>query len=574
MSFRNDFFDIVGTSNSIIPMTRAESAILNTMDRGLSANHAELGMVRDAVNSGFMNAVERLAEDGAENSRILADEIEMTRQAILETARETVWAIEQAGLYLGARVAEVRWAVEKNTQISQNILDSLWKTHSIESRQYFEEGVQCYETGERELARECFDMAAKACRTNGFAYQYLGFLAVHNGDQDQAIRNFELAAKFLTSDHHKASAHYYLCRAWHAAGDQKASLEHIQAAVGLAPDDLPYHFELVHAQIRAGLTQDALQNLRELISRDIRYWTAAMIDRSLDPIRNEIELLLEQMREETKKAASRILDHFAESVRIIESLPRPDFRSPVHLAPSFDSLTPKRTVFEYQKVIQTIPAKHCAEIEKAMSDYESWLSRVSGQRSNLAARNRAAVDVIRDQIRILTEQAQAVDEHLSHQLGQVESAYKLGKEGGYGCAFGCLGLLAVLGALGFAGVWLILVMNGGPVGTPYTDSTPLHSALLVLPFLLLIGLRRAAFQLRKSGLRAGANSKKSEIQSMIESAETGARRAAAEGAELLKPSEVELGRVSSLCSESLVRLRERLEIARADERLRLGSIPT
>ena len=56
--------------------------------------------------------------------------------------------------------------------------------------------MKCYETSENEFARERFNRALDANRTNYFAYQYLGFIAVNADDSKEAIKNFDQARKF------------------------------------------------------------------------------------------------------------------------------------------------------------------------------------------------------------------------------------------------------------------------------------------------------------------------------------------------------------------------------------------
>ncbi|HZL53539.1 MAG TPA: hypothetical protein VFC37_21600 [Terracidiphilus sp.] len=439
-------------------MSSRDSVFLNTNDRGLTALHREMGRVREEIESGFSEAVNRYREASDDASQIIANEIayqaEQDRRVALEISSEINRTIDEARVYLGAQITELRWAIERNTQVTQEVLDSLWKTHWIDSRQFFDEGVQCYESGEREFARERFQKATEACRTNGFAYQYLGFLSVHDDDQAQSLRYFELATKFAPNDHHKAIAHYHLARAFHAAGNEVESLDHIRLAVELAPKDLVYQFELVRALMRTGSAQEAIRQLRKLISLDLRYWTAAAIDKSLDPMRVEITDLLSQMREEERVPARNLLSLFAQTIRVAESLPEIssfEIRSASKLKTSIESTFAKGTIFAYREVVGTVSATHEKFIETVVGPYKKRISASQQALADLAASNRARVDAIQAEIPRLIGQA----EQVSNGLRQLEAQAKQesrSTDGGNGLALGCGGCLTVLGLFIFGGI--------------------------------------------------------------------------------------------------------------------------
>ena len=68
----------------------------------------------------------------------------------------------------------------KCLKMSQNILQVLLNALDNKSRQYWEQGVKCYESSEYEMAKERFNCAVVENRTNYFACQYLGFISVHD----------------------------------------------------------------------------------------------------------------------------------------------------------------------------------------------------------------------------------------------------------------------------------------------------------------------------------------------------------------------------------------------------------
>ena len=188
------------------------------------------------------------------------------------------------------------------------------------SRQYWEQGVRCYETSEYDIAQERFNRALDANRTNYFAYQYLGFIAVHEEKSSEALKNFELARKFAESGYHRALALSHLARGHHAAGDLPHALRSAIAATEAAPDHAKFWYECVVFHVRGSNAEDAIQCLRRAISRDWTYWSISISDSNLDPIRQRVEQLLEQMREEQRLIARQTLDSLGSTMRILQGM--------------------------------------------------------------------------------------------------------------------------------------------------------------------------------------------------------------------------------------------------------------
>ena len=571
MSFRSDFFDIARSANPALPMGSRESVLLNTIDRGLTAQHREMGFIRQEIESSFSEAADRYAEASDDASQTIANEIayqaEQNREAALEAAREISWSIDQARVYLGAQITEVRWAVERNTQATQNVLDSLWKTHWIDSRQFFDEGVQCYESAEREFARERFQKATEACRTNVFAYQYLGFLSVHDDNQAQALRYFELAAKFAPNDHHKAIAHYHLSRAWHASGNEAASLDHISLAVALAPGDLPYQFELVRALMRAGLKQDAIRELRKLILADLKYWTAAATDRSLDPMRAEVTGLLGELREEERGRANKLSEDCWETIRVVESLPESlplVFRSASvgELKQDVKSLFDKGTIFAYRGIIAIVSDFHRPFIENAIGRYKSWISDSQESLAKLLADSQASANRFRDERQRLIDQIEGVKSILSQQESWLKEQFK-SKEHGYGFALGCTGCLGILGLFIYGGILIEYFAIKRGTGLPDT----LGKLLIYLPLIVILPImvtgRWISFLGRRRGLRLEARAKEEDFESKVRASEEAALEAKRQAVEELEQKAAEFNRLRSIYQNNIALLERRLKIATA-----------
>lgn len=449
------------------------------------------------------------------------------------------------------------------------MLESLWKTHWIDSRQFFDEGIHFYESAEWEFARELFQKAIDACRTNGFAYQYLGFLSVHGDDQAQALRYFELAAKCAPNDHHKAIAQHHLSRAWHASGNETAALDHIRLAIALAPEDLPYRLELVRALMRAGLKQDAIRELRWLILTELKYWTAAAIDRTLDPMREDVTELLRQLRDEARAMAEKILAEFRETVRLIDSFPQPlpfvfsrtrNWQRSVE--ESMKSMRAKETIFEYRIIIGTIPNSHRALIEEILGGYRRWISDSQQKLADSASSNRADVAAIRAQIPQLTRDSQQVASDLSAQEAQILREKKE-KGDGYSLALGCTGCLAVPGILIWSGILLEFFAIKRSTGVMDTVGKLILFCPLVSLLPILIAGRSVTFHAKRRSMITAAHEKQLEIGSKMETVEPAAREAEQRNTELLQSRESEFNALRAIYQNTIEVLEQRLAIAKS-----------
>lgn len=550
MSFRNNFFDSVQTLSPLDPLSFKDAALIGTVDRGLSANLNQL----ELMNATFLEAATQYREAADEASQSAAAEIvfqgEMNRIAILEAAGGIQTSIEKLGAYLGAGISELRWALEENTAVTQSILNSLWESHSIDSKQSFNEGVRCYECDERELARECFLKAVEACRTNGFAYQYLGFLAVHDDNQPQALRNFELAAKFAPNKHHKAIAHYHLARALHAADDKAGALTQIRRAVSLAPQNSVYRFELVHALMRVNSVPEAIQELRNLIAADLKYWTAAYIDRTLDPMRKDITALLNEMREEEKRQAQRVLADFLQSIRMVESLPEPlqfEYHPSSEWQAKMAVLFAQKTVFAYREVCTQVSECHLPFLGMVVSVYRRGIADAGESIAPLIAAKKKGIDEIRARISSLNEQKANASYSFICERDKINDAYK-STDKGKGCVAGCTGLMAIFGLL----VWSGIVLS-------HAD---LRLLLVYAPLVLLYPAWKVAVKLvhlgRMGNLQREKKSTDSKLTLKIELLESAASKAEKEANFEVALAETELQRIVAIYKAHLDKIEKRL----------------
>ena len=314
MGFQDEFF-FTGNSYAQLLLERPVAA-------GFKAERQQLTKLRKSLKSSYEAAANRMAhsqaESGPELSRELAFQADrigreislgsaQITDAIARGSADVVASIQRVCDYLGGELAEVRWAVERHTQVTEQFLQVL--LHSLDncSRQYLEQGVKCYEAGEIDLAKERFSKALEANRTNYFAYQYLGFLAVAQERPDETIRNFALAQKFAEKAYHQALALSHLARARRAIGQAEKAITLCREATAISPDTPKFWYELASHCAHLRREDDMANALQGAIERDWNYWAVVNTDSGFDATRLCVNTLLGQMRiREADKAKSQI----------------------------------------------------------------------------------------------------------------------------------------------------------------------------------------------------------------------------------------------------------------------------
>lgn len=288
-------------------------------------NRERLRELQTAVKSTFDQGIDRLEQSQMEASVALQGELayqsDLLRQQLAQGSSEVVGAIEHQTFevvssiqrlsdYLGGELCEVRWAIERHHQTSQAILRVLLDSLSNESKQYFEQGIRCYDNSEHEMAKERFNKALESDLTNYFAYQYLGFIGVADGQPDDAIRNFDLARKFANNNYHRALALSHLARSYQAIKDLSKAVELSNEAAKTHPDTAKFWYESAAYSARLRLGDLAVLSLEKAISKDRTYWAIVTVDSDFDLIRQDVVELQNTLREAAKNGARRAIDDF------------------------------------------------------------------------------------------------------------------------------------------------------------------------------------------------------------------------------------------------------------------------
>jgi tetratricopeptide (TPR) repeat protein len=354
------------------PRTRtfAQWSLERTVDRGFRANRDQLKSLTQNIRSSFDAGVDRLAEVQARSTEVLKREIQQQTDSLIEAlesgSSDIVGAIQAASDYLGGELSEIHWAIERHSEVSARILNTLLTSLDNTARQYWEQGLKCYEAAEFTIAKERFNRSLEADRTNHFAYEYLGFIAVHEDDDKEAILNFNLAQKFAQNDALRALAFSHLARAYSATGDYARALDAVCECTRLAAREAKYHYQACTLWALAHRSApNALKSLRAAVDLDLAYWSIAAADPALCEIRDDVLEFLADQRAERAKQANRALTALESTTGMVQ-----DLGLDVSVANKADATlrTCKKamssgTVFDYLKAVSECTAV-CSELRQ------------------------------------------------------------------------------------------------------------------------------------------------------------------------------------------------------------------
>jgi tetratricopeptide (TPR) repeat protein len=497
MGFRDDFISgYVLAPSGPHQRTFAQWSLENTVDSGLRANQQQLRALGLGIRSAFEAGIDRLAESQAQSAKLLQAELQQQADHIVEAiergSADVVSAVQQACDYLGGQLCEVRWAIERQTQTAQQILEALLTSLDVTSRQYYTQGVRCYESSEYDLAKERFNRALDANRTNYFAYQYLGFIAVNANDSQAAINNFNLARKFAENDFYRALAHSHLSRSLTAIHNEPEALEHARAAAEAAPKRARFWYELAVCYVRLGRAEHASKSLRSAIEADWNYWSISTADSSLDPIRATVDALLDTMRDEQRATTRRALNGLREALTYLRSIAiDTEIADDAAKLDQGERLFRESNVFSYRIAAPLARTAHEHALSQSVKILDERIKANRSQLHQFQVARRGEVASLRNEAGKLNGEARWKAE-----------SYK-GK-------FGCLQVVAIVG-FGLGGASALAQRNEG-----------LGVFLIVLAaFFLFMHPIFKLFQatLPASDLRAQASRKEREAESLSESAE-------------------------------------------------------
>jgi tetratricopeptide (TPR) repeat protein len=432
-----------------------------------------LSALEEAVKSSLAEGLRVIGESDAETAPVLQGELvyqverfglSRYRRNGERSAAETSAAIQQMSDYLGAAMSEVRWSVERQAQASERLLETLLESLGNDSRQYFEQGVKCYEAGEYEMARERFNRALEADRTNHFAYQYLGFIAVAEDNESEAIRSFDLARKFAGDGYHQALALTHLARSHHAAHQEATAADYARAATEACPDNARFWYDRAAYNARLELRKQAIAALKEAIERDWTYWAVVINDQDFEPIREEVYHLLTELRERERARACQVIDDLRRAIATAERAGAGEQLGDCRAAlDDFEERHKQNNVFIHREHLSEVPQWHDLAFRLAEQALEARL----GEKQREIDRLIEMADRHRDSLR--TQEGSLARQHKSASPRAVLWKMSWG--------------LYLLWGLAWIGICALLKLHPPYIGPG--SLALLVVAILVLPIILL-----------------------------------------------------------------------------------------
>lgn len=260
-------------------------------------------------------------------------------------------SIQKLENYLGAKLNGIKETIQYHTSVSENILKVLYNSISNESRQHYEEGIKCYQKGVRLPAKREFLRAVDASPTNYLAYLCLGFMEAEENEYQKAVEYFDLAEKFSdhSPDNHKLAV-ANLALNHHLVGENVEAIRTIRKALDLYPDNTEFSYDLAKYKSFAGFTHETISILRNLIENDWEFWGKVISDPDFDHVRDSIDRLLDNLREEQKRIARDQIDGLRYA---IETALKSDVNSnslPLEEIDELENKLSENSVFGYRQI--------------------------------------------------------------------------------------------------------------------------------------------------------------------------------------------------------------------------------
>lgn len=320
MGFTEEFFltakSYGGLSTEARSLIRSEKhleAIPSLLQRSLTQQARSISESQARSAESQTRWAEMVTREFGRATEVVAERVQECMARSTDAVAEMT---QQLCEYLGWGFSEIHWLLERQTKIGKQVLDALLNSLDGQSKQYWQQGVRCYEVGEYGLAKERFQKALESNRTNFFAYQYLAFIGVLTGDPREALRNFELAGKFAENDYYRVAALSRLARCHWAQGSMDSAVQYMRTATELQPESARLHFD--YAVLLAAAASKwhgaAPYALRQAITLDPTYWSLGAVEVGLEPIRSKVNALLEEMVSEARTKAKEALSGFAELI--------------------------------------------------------------------------------------------------------------------------------------------------------------------------------------------------------------------------------------------------------------------
>lgn len=390
MGFREKF---LGTNKIKTPNLEALSTFgLKSTLIGWQASEAAFNNLKKLLQKALEQASDRLAHKQLSASEEILIEIKQQESEInylIEklsklSPENTSEKCQQITDYLGLEFSQIRWVMEPYTQHSQKHFQSIIDSLNDATKQSLREAIKCFEIGEYSFAKEQINNVLANNRTNYFAYQYLAFIGVVEDDSETALVNFKLATKFAETPYQKALALSHLAIGCYALDEIEKAVELSERAIQEYSQLARFWYQLAKYKALAQDKDGTFSALKNTFKYDWTFWTIAIIDNSFDHLRQDLNQLFIQIRQEQKEDVLRALNNLKKAIATSKQLGAGyNLAKPSATLTSLEDRVKNANVFTYLELINEAEEAHNVAfqigekyIKERISEKNSFLTQL------------------------------------------------------------------------------------------------------------------------------------------------------------------------------------------------------
>lgn len=251
--------------------------------------------------------------------RSIRGEISEAREATVEEIQRStgriVESIQDFCGILDDRLLDIRWAIDRQTEITEKIYKAMITRLSHEARELLEQGVTAFELGQYADSEGRLLRASELDVTNHLIYQYLGLIALGNGKASEAIGWFERAEIYsirCEDRRYHSEALAYKARALYKLGRLNEAIESVQTAIEYSPTNTMYWMNLATYGSELKSVAIVSNALRNAISIDLDLFSYVADDRKFDTMKATVAALLIEIRDQERQEASAAMKELKE----------------------------------------------------------------------------------------------------------------------------------------------------------------------------------------------------------------------------------------------------------------------
>lgn len=274
------------------------------------------------TESDVAGELERLQEEGAHELRDAMRSLSRVSSVMPEWRSVMTRMLEDRGV-TGLATA-IRWGFGELTwrahQASDVLTDIDHSLRTPSATQADEWRRMAEELRRRGVLDESEEFYLKALELNRLDYRlYVGLAETYIRDSrfDQAKEMLERSLAHAPRDDIDYRSHSYrlLGHIHECEGELDRACEVLSEAVEMSPGYVEARYDFAQYAAQASLADEALASLREVLLARPSYWYLANVEPNFDPLRADVDDLLDDLRVEARSAASESVARAEEAIR-------------------------------------------------------------------------------------------------------------------------------------------------------------------------------------------------------------------------------------------------------------------